>query len=153
MAVGRNKASVEAYMVDQLVSRKANQRPYFDKYKAEISDIVDKISFEGLVWASLQDNGKYQLSPKVNVSQAKSWSDSWQAIWAALTGKGRGSADEHWIPQTLSIVEGIWNSPLPSVRLIPAKRVIGSASEKFDDLSGKGLIGHLAKLQNPSYDR
>ena len=41
----------------------------------------------------------------------------------------------------------------PSVYLIPAKREIGAKGSTFDDLSGKGLIDHLASLQNPPHDR
>ncbi|MEO9518132.1 MAG: AAA family ATPase [Paracoccaceae bacterium] len=37
--------------------------------------------------------------------------------------------------------------------MIPAKRTLGLAGESFEDLSGRGLIDHLATLQNPAWDK
>lgn len=39
----------------------------------------------------------------------------------------------------------------PERMLIPAKRQLKEGSEAFDDLSGKGLISHLAEIQNPDF--
>lgn len=36
--------------------------------------------------------------------------------------------------------------------LIPAKRELDNGNDAFDDLSGKGLIKHLAEIQNPDLD-
>ncbi|WP_299851830.1 AAA family ATPase [uncultured Roseovarius sp.] len=40
----------------------------------------------------------------------------------------------------------------PERMLIPAKRQLGDGNDAFDDLSGKGLIKHLAEIQNPDFD-
>jgi predicted ATP-dependent endonuclease of OLD family len=40
----------------------------------------------------------------------------------------------------------------PERMVIPAKRQLSDGSEAFDDLSGKGLIKHLAEIQNPDFD-
>jgi predicted ATP-dependent endonuclease of OLD family len=39
----------------------------------------------------------------------------------------------------------------PKRMLIPAKRQLKEGEEVFDDLSGKGLIKHLAEIQNPDF--
>jgi predicted ATP-dependent endonuclease of OLD family len=39
----------------------------------------------------------------------------------------------------------------PERMLIPAKRQLKDGDEAFDDLSGKGLIKHLAEIQNPDF--
>jgi predicted ATP-dependent endonuclease of OLD family len=40
---------------------------------------------------------------------------------------------------------------VPKRMLIPAKRQLKEGEEAFDDLSGKGLIKHLAEIQNPDF--
>lgn len=42
---------------------------------------------------------------------------------------------------------------IPPINLIPAKRVLGPTGEKLDDLTGKGLIDELARLQNPAFGK
>ncbi|GHA63030.1 hypothetical protein GCM10008927_30520 [Amylibacter ulvae] len=37
--------------------------------------------------------------------------------------------------------------------MIPAKRTLGLTGENFEDLSGRGLIDHLATLQNPAWNK
>lgn len=39
----------------------------------------------------------------------------------------------------------------PACYSIPAKRQLAAGDDAFDDLSGKGLIRHLAELQNPDH--
>ena len=39
----------------------------------------------------------------------------------------------------------------PERLMIPAKRELDASSDSFDDLSGRGLIKHLAELQNPDH--
>ncbi|WP_065335544.1 AAA family ATPase [Tritonibacter mobilis] len=40
----------------------------------------------------------------------------------------------------------------PDRMIIPAKRQLKEGNETFNDLSGKGLIKHLAEIQNPDFD-
>lgn len=42
---------------------------------------------------------------------------------------------------------------IPKIYLIPAKRTISTKGHEFNDLTGKGLIDHLATLQNPSWSK
>lgn len=48
------------------------------------------------------------------------------------------------------VTEGI-KFEFPDRMLIPAKRQLKEGNETFDDLSGKGLIRHLAEIQNPDF--
>jgi hypothetical protein len=75
----------------------------------------------------------------------------WSAIWHALTGQGRGTLTQHWVPETLSRMLDAQVFTLPEIKLIPSKRQISSAGEGFDDFSGKGLISKLAHIQSPDF--
>ena len=77
----------------------------------------------------------------------------WSALWHSLTGKNRGGLEQHWIPQTLELINPT-QLKAPEVKLIPAIRRVGDAeSTEVDDYSGLGIIERLAKLQNPSHDQ
>ncbi len=41
---------------------------------------------------------------------------------------------------------------IPQRLVIPAKRELDATSNSFSDLSGRGLISHLAEIQNPDHD-
>lgn len=75
----------------------------------------------------------------------------WQTLWSALTNSGQGDIKVHWIPQTLNSLAYVPTS-VPKIEVIPAIRKIGAAGTDANDFSGEGLIGRLAKIQNPSLE-
>jgi len=78
---------------------------------------------------------------------------SWQRLWNQFTDTTGGGLKQHWIPQTLGVLEGKLSLSFPPAQLIPAIRQIGSERSSFDDLSGKGLIDRLAEIQSPDHDK
>lgn len=118
-----------------------------------IDDLVQRLSHNGLVWFQKRDAQNWIIHPEVDRQVAKNWPIEWQKIWTALTQSSQGSPVEHWIPQTLERLAQMAQPRVPKILLIPAKRQIGVKGESFTDLSGRGLIDHLASLQNPSFDK
>lgn len=76
---------------------------------------------------------------------------AWQTLWSALTQKGRGDIEQHWIPQTLQAINPAQLDP-SQITFIPAIRQITASESTADDFSGLGLIEQLAKLQNPAWN-
>jgi len=157
IAIGQSPAAVA-----EAVQSKANFDRFFlstphsvlrPTLTSEIESICQKLSRNGYIWVSAKGNHKFELYPPISVDEAAEWTKEWAGVWATLTEQGRGNAREHWIPETLVKVAGAVSTSFPKVHLIPAKRVLGASNETFDDLSGKGLIDHLAELQNPHWDQ
>ena len=144
-----------------------NLRAYIDKFAAlenlsyerenrvmqTLKEVVTKLSFEGMVWTKAN---KTSLLHEFDLKEVKRFlpiEQHWQVVWSALTRKGSGGLDQHWIPETLAIIAEAARPNLPDIHLIPAKRQLGPKGEQMADNSGSGLIDHLAKLQAPSFDR
>ncbi|WP_293647661.1 ATP-dependent nuclease [Sphingopyxis sp. RIFCSPHIGHO2_12_FULL_65_19] len=80
---------------------------------------------------------------------------SFQRMWSALTGSGRGSYEAHWFPQTMatfakSISESYSSFFIPSFRQIPT-RVEEFFDEYSQDQGKEHVIEKLADLAYPSY--
>ncbi|RAP40398.1 hypothetical protein BYZ73_15770 [Rhodovulum viride] len=88
-----------------------------------------------------------------DIEDAATWvnEQAWYELWRAITGQDGGGLKRYWIPETLTTIGKFIDASLPESMLIPAKRQLGTKDEAFDDLTGKGLINHLAELQNPDH--
>ena len=75
----------------------------------------------------------------------------WRDLWQALTNQSGGSFAQHWLPEVTKTLQRRCSLAFPQPMLIPAKRQLGLKDQTFDDLTGKGLIDHLAELQNPDH--
>lgn len=118
-----------------------------------LDSIIEFLSYRDLIWSSKDSSGSVEFCPKIDIQEAVSWVPNWQSIWNVLTGNSGGNAVQHWVPDTLTWMSAfVQNSPTP-IQIIPAKRQLGAKGETFDDLSGRGLIDHLATLQNPQWDK
>lgn len=121
---------------------------------AAAEGVVRRLSIREHLWVAPtgQRNGPRLLNYP-NVEEAAKWmTDSeWHDLWRALTGSSGGNILKHWIPQTLGEIEKCLQFSFPESMLIPAKRQLGPKDQTFDDLTGKGLIDHLAELQNPDH--
>ncbi|WP_444668328.1 AAA family ATPase [Cereibacter changlensis] len=153
MAIGCHPESVVERVVKECEgnSRIPANYTYMELHLA-LRRLVSELTIAGKVWVT-NEGGNAELYPTVSVDTAAGWSIAWQAMWSSLTGQGQGGLKAHWIPETLRIVSRNVIPKLPKVHLIPAKRALGNKDEAFDDLSGKGLIDHMATLQNPKWDR
>ncbi|MGK7753114.1 AAA family ATPase [Roseovarius sp. C03] len=119
-----------------------------------IDKLVAKLEHNGFVWIHNDTPNKsigYLHEPEVEDYVGLFHDHQWQHLWSRLTRSNGGGLTQHWIPQTLSSFLSLQTIPSVEVSLIPAKRQLGPRDENFDDLSGRGLIDHLAEIQNPDH--
>ena len=118
-----------------------------------IGKILRFISLDGVVFVvRSKDRDSIELIDGVsdhNASEKIISADEWSYVWKILTRQGGGDLDEHWIPETIAAILARIDTELPEIKFVPAIREISRKGESFDDLSGKGLIEELARLQNP----
>ena len=119
---------------------------------ANARKVLDFVADGALVW--LEPNEKrngltFVRKPPEDLLDG----NSWQRLWMKLTTyTGGGSARENWIPNSLSRLTAMAAPSLPAVSFIPAIREIGPKGEEYKDLSGRGLIDHLAEFQSPAHN-
>ena len=152
LAVGKKKEDIIAALNVELEKRRQGVSL---PLQTAITTIVDRISVNELVWIHKVRANTFSLHSQTTIEDARNWvkSTEWNSIWHALTGATGGGMLQNWIPDTFSAIARYAQPALPPIHLIPAKRQLGSKGESFNDLSGRGLIDHLATLQNPSFDR
>jgi hypothetical protein len=124
--------------------------------RRSVRELVEKLGAAGHIWleetnpaGGLRSAAMHHLD--LAVVRTFLEDREWHNIWNAFTNKSGGAAISHWVPETISIVTEQTTPSVPPVMLIPAKRQLGPKDETFDDLSGKGLIDHLAEIQNPDH--
>ena len=118
-----------------------------------IREICNRLSHKGCIWSVIKDGGVSEIYPNPRTDDIFDSTKRWYQIWNALTGQTGGSAERHWIPETMKKIASHAVPRLPDIHLIPAKRELGEKGETLSDLSGRGLIDHLASLQNPAWDK
>lgn len=124
------------------------------RVKSLANDIVDGMAVGRYLW--LDRTGQNGTFAKVTQGSTdatlKALADPniWQALWSGLTGKGSGSFEQHWFPQTCQSILSLLTLDSIPVALIPAIRQISPTGQEFSDFSGAGLIDELARLQNPA---
>lgn len=153
MAVGRKKEKV----IEDVLRE---SRPDLFRYRyggnppatlrSELEKICSNLAIADQVWATSNGTGQNSIYPSPPGTAVAEWTREWQAVWEAVTGSN-GGGSSIWIDQTLSFIAQRVLPRLPAINIIPAKRVLGSKGEALVDLSGKGLIDHLAVLQNPDW--
>jgi hypothetical protein len=126
------------------------QRPFATK-------LVERLSKNGMFWMYGEIGGKpgFQAIESVAIDEWAQIGDQndWHRIWSQLSSRSGGGFREHWIPQTVEIIQSSQKFSVPKINLIPAKRQIGPKSEGFEDFSGRGLINRLAETQSPDWNR
>ncbi len=117
--------------------------------------ILSPLAISNLIWRGIDRNEKFYFTDQPELTEAtKIIQESlWSILWEEITRKSGGSISQHWIPDTYYHLANLKTPQPQQAQIIPAKRQLGPKSETFDDLSGKGLIDHLAELQNPSFDK
>lgn len=118
----------------------------------DVRKLCEILSVNEMIWLFRDGSGGFKVYPKP-VPRELVGQLRWRQLWRALTNSENGDEVKHWIPQTIERIFGTYELSVPDIKIIPAKRVLGSSGENFDDLSGRGLIDHLASLQNPAWDR
>ncbi|MCE8472133.1 hypothetical protein LZ189_24380, partial [Rhodovulum sulfidophilum] len=123
-------------------------------YLETVKEILSRLSLNDHLW--IAPNNRTDADDflhRPDIEDAATWVNkhAWRELWSALTRKERGELNKYWIPETLTHIANFSQVSLPERMLIPAKRELGPKDEAFDDLTGKGLINHLAELQNPDH--
>lgn len=155
MAVGRRAEIVTEEITTQHGAKHFQPQNYENPQRTfgtEAKKICDKLAFMKHIWVIPKGHELMELYPPVDIQIAKNWGSEWRAVWSSLTGQSGGSPN-NWVPETLRAITQQVMPALPNIFLVPAKRALGKKDEAFDDLSGKGLIDHMATLQNPNWDR
>ncbi len=153
LAVGVRQDAILAKATTALKVRFGESDHRIGSLLRELAAILARLVRDDLIWISRQKGGEFGLFHSVDPNVAKKWTERWEQVWQAFGHHSGGSFERHWLPQ---ILEWIANWAIPSllkVHLIPAKRQLGIAGEQLQDLSGRGLIDHLASLQNPAFDK
>ncbi|WP_392338316.1 AAA family ATPase [Loktanella salsilacus] len=150
-AIGVDSDKILASIKDNIIAK--DSQDTWLQVEETLSYIVGRLSNNRLIWTSKGARGSVEIYPELDLSGAVDWTASWQRVWTVLTGQSGGSARQHWVPEVIRHIISFAQPQLPKVYLIPAKRQLGSKGETFDDLSGRGLIDHLAGLQNPKWDK
>ncbi|ERP88742.1 hypothetical protein Q669_09790 [Labrenzia sp. C1B10] len=126
----------------------------YSEIEKDIKTLIDELTHKELIWTlGANAENKLEIFPKFDVDRLAGLVGGWQKIWNVLSDGSGGQLKEHWIPRTVQKIADLSRHTIPRVLMIPAKRQLGERGESFNDLSGKGLIDHLATLQNPSFDK
>jgi AAA ATPase domain len=152
-AIGRETTSVSEPIIAQY---ERNFRPdHFNippyTFRSEVERIFKNLTKLGQIWV-VPKGYQTEFYPPIEPETARNWTPEWETIWALLVD-GSGGSSKLWISETLRIFSQNIMPALPCIHLIPAKRTLGRKDEPYHDNSGKGLIDHLAALQNPAFDK
>ncbi len=130
-----------------------SQRYQSQNLKYALEKVVANLAQDCVVWRCQNSNRDPEIFPPVDPAKSSEWTGEWYNLWSMLTNQSGGSALQHWIPETIQTIAQHLSLSFPKIHLIPAKRVLGDKGASYDDLSGKGLLDELAKLQSPSLDK
>lgn len=148
------KSHVEAVLTDLLRPRGEPSMPSFDEEKTRhlAHEVVQELANIAGFWFQV---GQKSATLQLDDQQRKTLSGCLEPrSWQYLTNNLGMLQYRDWQESPsacLSILLGkIWFK-FPERLIIPAKRQLAAGDDAFDDLSGKGLIRHLAELQNPDH--
>ena len=158
LATGRHNTIIYRQLEEALeesIKEKMNQRQV-----DSLRHLVDNLSRNNMIWITQSSTSDCSIYPEVDVNEAMGWIRDWRWIWTNLTRSWQNPSERDrvgnatlWITGTLNVIANLNRLHIRKIYLIPAKRQIGSRDEAFDDLSGRGLIDHLANLQNPQWNK
>jgi len=124
-----------------------------ESHKAYLDDALRVLFPDRFIWVTY--NGlefKYELTDEQRrIAIAAMPSNIWESLFRVLTDTWGGSLENNWIPDVIKWIARNSIKELPKIMLIPAKRQLGAKDETFEDLSGRGLLDHLASIQNPGF--
>lgn len=137
-----------SFASDNLMKRIADKN-----LKEDVRLICERLSREGCVWITRRKQTSFDIFPKIEPNDAISWTNKWPRIFSNLRPNTTVNSIQDYVQETINQIANCINLHIPNIYLIPAKRELGKKNEPFDDLSGRGLIDHLATLQNPSWNK
>lgn len=117
-----------------------------------VQEIFKQISVNGCIWATAATEKAMMPMGAFEPKDFILGPDNWNYLSYQLTSNSGGRVRDLML-QTLTALSRLARPTLPRIYFIPAKRSLGAKDETFEDLSGKGLIDHLAALQQPNYSQ
>jgi len=155
LATGRNVDGVMKAIADTLTQDLNYSRSGVPSRSLgkQLEAILDNLAVTDHAWGVPRDRDTPEIYPTHDYRTALSWIQDWEGLLRALNPGSFGGSHSTWVPQVLKAIAKHVFPSLPNIFLIPAKRVLGKKDEALDDLSGKGLIDHLATLQQPNWDK
>ncbi|WP_120499437.1 AAA family ATPase [Roseovarius sp. EL26] len=145
---------------DELKHRLINQGFGPDRVQIvepEIDKLFDYICYNDCVWACINKSNHSELllrGASTTISEeANNWHVDWELIRRTANQNFGIFVRENFPSGLVKFIVNLMECDPPKIYLIPAKREFGVKGEDLNDLSGRGLIDHLAKLQNPSLER
>jgi len=120
------------------------------------SELSQNLTFKHAIWVKGDDGNQRNTLHGGTYSQEGGFSLGRRAVLWRILARAFGLVDHrsdegNAYAVVRSITENLSFS-FPERMLIPAKRELGNGDDAFDDLSGKGLIKHLAEIQNPDFN-
>lgn len=138
--------------VDVYIAKKATHVRHQDFLKKLLTSHLFSDE-DGIIWFTYKaDNLNGNFSLEINIDEILPLLDGhqWSSLWQTLTNhSGGGDLKKDWIPEVIRAISFLPDS-MPTVEIIPAIRKIGIAGSEAANFSGEGIIGRLAKIQNPS---
>jgi predicted ATPase len=150
--------SQESEVVAKIIASKRGVQFQPQSYQSQnlkyaLERVVRSMARDGQVWRYQDSNRDPAMLPLVDPAAANDWTGEWYKLWNILTNRSGGGPLQDWIPETIQAIVRHVSLSLPEIHLVPAKRALGDKGAPYDDLSGKGLLDELAKLQSPSLDK
>ena len=142
--------SIPLQKVKEHIQKKYPGHPGLFEREAEIA--IKALCPDGYMWGDYVNNSFSLNLPSNGLGELYNILDhnSWHRFFSALTNAQGGSLRD-WVPGVFGWMAEQSGKNYPPSMMIPAKRQLGAKNESFDDLSGKGLLDHLASIQNPGF--
>ncbi|MFA8443452.1 ATP-dependent endonuclease [Yoonia sp.] len=124
--------------------------------EAIATKLSQNLIFKNAIWVNKGDGNQRNSLHRGIYSQDWGFSigrsaELWRILVSAFGLANQQSVEGNAYAVLRSITETL-SFTFPDRLLIPAKRELGNGEDTFDDLSGKGLIKHLAEIQNPDFN-
>ena len=159
IALGCDKERILEKVLSQIADGHTfSERSRSTEERELIPLVFDAASKNGALWvapvggpgrSSLPGHKSYpDLDEEQSAVLTKAWFDFRQRIGNPAKHEAAG-----WKEAILNGARQHILPALPKIHLVPAKRSLGEKDQAYTDLSGKGLLDELAKLQAPALEK
>lgn len=145
--------SIDEFLEPTISKYKSN--PLFNNIIPNLEIICNSFTINNTIWCYSKGE-EYQgviLSPppSINDLAEKLIVNQWNIIQGIFLNSRGGDLQNQTIPRIINALCDNFKLFTPNTHLIPAKRELGASGQTLDDLSGKGLIDELVKIQKPDH--
>lgn len=153
------------YIVDKILEKSSDCEIFYYKQGSKIKTtkqeclyiILDFISNYEYIYIERKIINNNQIEHKIltkkTIDELSLLDIPWQNLWTSLVNRTNGHILRHWVPEVINFIASSINMNFPPIHIIPAKRQLEPDLNGVKDLSGRGLINHLANLQTPPWDK